>query len=267
MGAVATATYKEWLEYRSHMAVSLFVGPVFFVVQYFIWNAVFSGLASAGVSTVRGFTLNQMLTYFGIAAVINYLIFDSADWNLQMLIHIGKFTTFLLRPISHLLYALAQKIGHRILGLIIEFIPIVALFSLVFRINLVPQNLFWALLSVSLSFLLFFLVNYCVGLSAFWLTKTNGIRRMFMLLRDICAGSFLPLLFFPDFLQNILFFLPFQFISYVPIRVFIGSYQLAGRSFSIPEIVGLQAVMVVVVFGLTRLLWRSGIRKFTGVGG
>jgi len=63
-----------------------------------------------------------------------------------------------------------------------------------------------------------------------------------------------------------LFFLPFQFISYVPARVFMGSYELAGITLSIPQIVGLQAIMVFVTFLLNRLVWYFGIRRFTGVG-
>jgi ABC-2 type transport system permease protein len=53
--AVAFATYKEWAAYRSHMAVSLFIGPVFFLVQFFIWKAVFTSRV-----TVNGLTLDQI---------------------------------------------------------------------------------------------------------------------------------------------------------------------------------------------------------------
>ena len=35
-------------------------------------------------TTINDLTLEQMLTYYGIAEVINYLIFDFVDWNLQM---------------------------------------------------------------------------------------------------------------------------------------------------------------------------------------
>lgn len=67
--SVAFVTYKEWAAYRSHMAVSLFVGPVLFLVQVFIWSAVFTGR-----ETVQGLTLNQMITYYAVVAVINYFI-------------------------------------------------------------------------------------------------------------------------------------------------------------------------------------------------
>ncbi len=259
--ATAFTTYKEWAAYRSHMAVSIFVGPVFFLVQMFIWNAVYSTR-----ETVTGLTLEQMLTYYGIAAVINYLTFDSCDWNLQMLIRTGKFITFMLRPVSHCYYAFCQKIGHRLLALWLEFIPVYLLFLFVFKINLVPAGLFWALVSISLSFILVFLTNYCIGIMGFWLTKTEGLRRAFLVIKDICAGTLVPLTLFPGFMQKILFFLPFQYITYVPIRVFIGSYELAGIKMSIPEIVGLQAVAVIVMYFIYKLLWHLGTKRFTGVG-
>lgn len=259
--AVAYVTYKEWAAYRSHMVVSLFVGPVLFLVQLFIWQSVFSVRG-----TVNGFTLEQMIAYYAIVAVINYFIFDFADWNLQMLIRSGKLLTFLLRPVSHRYFALSQKIGHRTLGLWLELTPVLLIFVFVFKINLAPAYPLWAALSVAFSFLLLFLINYCIGMTAFWLTNTDGIRRMFMILRDVCAGVFIPLSFFPEALQKLMFFLPFQYIIYVPARVFIGSYELAGHTLSIPLVVMLQGVVVIVMWLLSGLLWRLGIRKFTGVG-
>ncbi len=259
--SVAFVTYKEWAAYRSHMVVSLFVGPVLFLVQVFIWSAVFSGR-----ETVHGLTLEQMITYYAVVAVINYFIFDFADWNLQMLIRSGKFLTFLLRPVSHRYFALSQKVGHRSLGLWLELTPVVLIFIFLFHINLRPAYPIWALISIALSFLMMFLVNYCIGMAAFWLTNTDGIRRMFMILRDVCAGMFIPLSFFPEMLQKVMFVLPFQFITYVPTRVFIGSYELAGFTMTIPQIVGLQVIAVCCMWFVSELLWRMGIRRFTGVG-
>lgn len=261
MREVALATYKEWAAYRSHAVVSVFVGPAAFAVQYFIWHSIFSTR-----NTLNGMNLEQMLVYYGIASVIYYLTFDFADWNLQMLVHTGKFLTFMLRPVSHRFYALSQKIGHRLLGFWVEFLPVYLIFLLVFKIPLIPQYPVWAILSVLLGFLMNFLINYCIGITAFWLTRTGGFRMMFLLLKDIFAGAFIPLTFFPVALQNILFIMPFQYVTYVPIRVFIGSYQLAGISLTVAQAVGLQALAVIFMFLLSELLWRFAIKRFTGVG-
>jgi ABC-2 type transport system permease protein len=259
--AVAFVTYKEWAAYRSHMLVSLFIEPVFFLVQVFIWKAVF-----ATRDKIQGLTLEQMLTYYGIVAIMHYLTMDFADWNLQMLIRTGRFLTFMLRPMSHRFFALSQKIGHRILGFTLEFIPVYLILFFLFKIRLIPMYPFWAVLSILLGFLMMFLINYSIGMTAFWLTRTDGIRGLFRVMRDVFAGVFLPLSFFPAAAQNILFLLPFQFVTYVPIRVFIGSYELAGHTFSIPQIVGIQALAVMMMFGVSEIIWRLGVKEFTGVG-
>ncbi|MGE5615186.1 MAG: ABC transporter permease [Bacillota bacterium] len=261
MRAVALATYKEWAAYRSHVLVSLFVGPVYFLVQVFIWKAVY-----AARGTVNGLTLEQMITYFGVSVLMNYLIMDFADWNLQMLVHTGKFLTYMLRPMSHVYFALSQKVGHRLLGFAIEFIPVYLIFFLIFRISLIPASPVYAAISIILGFLMMFLVDYCIGITAFWLTRTSGVRRMFLVLRNICSGVFLPLVFYPMPVQKVLFFLPFQFIAYVPARVCIGSYELGGITVQIPRIVGIQAIAVMVMSLLTVGFFKLGIRKFTGVG-
>ena len=101
--AIAFVTYKEWSAYRTHSLVSVFVGPVYFIVQYFIWTAVYGESGS-----LAGMELSQMIRYFGASALIGYITMDFADWNLQMLIRTGKYLTFSLRPIHHRQFALYQ---------------------------------------------------------------------------------------------------------------------------------------------------------------
>jgi ABC-2 type transport system permease protein len=259
--AVAFVTYKEWAAYRSHILVSLFTGPVYFLVQYFIWKAVYTGH-----DVLNGFTFEQILAYYGLATIINYLIMDFADWNLQMLIRTGRFITYILRPLSHRFFAFSQKVGHRILGFWLEFIPVYLLFFFVFHIRLIPARPFWFFLSLVLSFSIMFFINYCVGIAGFWLTRIAGIMEMFRIMRNLFAGLYIPLSFFPLVIQRFFFFLPFQFIVYTPFRVFLGSYELAGITLSIQWIVLLQALMLVVVILMSEILWRLGIRRFTGVG-
>lgn len=259
--AVAVVTYKEWAAYRSHMLLSLVIGPAWFLAQGFIWRALF-----VGREELAGFRLEEMLRYYGTAAVIYYLTMDFADWNLQMLVRTGKFLTFALRPVDHRTFALAQKLGHRALGFVFEFLPVWLIFTFGFRVPLWPAAPFWALLSVALAFLMMFLVNYAVGLLSFWLTRTDGLRALVRFARDLLAGTLVPLTLFPAGVQKVMFFLPFQFISYVPVRVCLGHYQLGGVELSLPAVVACQAAAVVVMWLATGILYRTGIRRYTGVG-
>jgi ABC-2 type transport system permease protein len=269
--AVAFVTYKEWSAYRTHSMISIFVGPVYFLVQYFIWSAVYGNAAakasaSASGVSIHGLSLRQMLVYFGANALIGYLTMDFADWNLQMLVRTGKFLTFALRPLHHRFFALSQKFGHRLLGLIFEFLPCALIFIFLFRIPLLPARPLWALSSIALSFLMVFYVNYSIGLTGFWLVKADGLRFVIQTLQAVLSGSLIPLVFFPGVVQKLLFFLPFQYMLYVPSMVCAGSYSLGGIAMPIPEIVGIQAVAVLAMAVISELLYRAAMRRFTGVG-
>lgn len=259
--AVALVTYKEWFAYRTHSMVSIFVGPVYFIVQYFIWTAAYGSRTE-----LNGMALSQMITYFGASTLIGYLTMDFADWNLQMLIRTGKFLTFALRPIHHRFFAFSQKVGHRFLGLIFEFIPCYIIFALLFGVDMVPKNVGWTAVSVGLAFLMNFYVHYILGMTAFWFTQSSAIRRVFDLLSGVFSGVFIPLVFFPMTLQKILLFLPFPYMSYVPVMVFTGKFFLAGVSMSIPVIVGFQGIAVGITILLSEVIYRASIRHFNGVG-
>ena len=265
--AIALATIKEYIVYRSHMMVSLFVGPVYFIVQYFIWTAVYGGVAShSNAGTLNGIEYMQMIRYFGISALIGYMTWDSADWNLSMLIRTGKFLTFALRPVHHPFFALSQKIGHRVLGTLLEALPCTIIFSLLFKIDMRPVYILWTLLSILLAYFIYFYVNYILGIASFWIVESQGIRSFYYLLYGVFSGSFIPLVFFPKPLQIIQFFLPFQYTSYVPAMVFIGKYTLGDIELSIPAIVGIQALELLCVFIVSEFLYNAAIKRFTAVG-
>jgi len=259
--AIALATIKEYIVYRSHMMVSLFVGPVYFIVEYFIWTAVYGG-----GGTLKGIEYIQMIRYFGISALIGYMTWDSADWNLSMLIRTGKFLTFALRPLHHPFFALSQKIGHRVLGTLLEALPCTVIFSLLFKIDMRPANIPWMILSIALAYFIYFYVNYIIGIASFWIVESQGIRAFYILLHGVFSGTFIPLVFFPKPLQIIQFFLPFQYTSYVPAMVFIGKYTLGDIELSIPAVIGMQALALLCVFIVCELLYNAAMKRFTAVG-
>jgi len=259
--AVAFVTYKEWGAYRTHSMVSIFVGPVYFIVQYFIWTAVYGG-----AQTLNGIEYVQMIRYFGAVALIGYLTMDFADWNLSMLIRTGKFLTFSLRPLDHRFFAFSQKVGHRTLGFVVEFIPCILIFTLLFKIDMKPASFGWTILSVVLAFMMNFLVNYCIGMTSFWFVQSEGIRSVYALLGSIFSGMLIPLVFFPKSLQVIQFFLPFQYTAYVPAMVFLGNYSLGDIHLSIPAIVGVQAAAVLIVYIASELMYKAAMKQFTAVG-
>lgn len=261
--SVAVVTYKEWSAYRTHSMVSILVGPVYFIIQYFIWRAIYSG--SSG--SINGMEFNQILSYYGAITLTGYLVMDFADWNLQMLIRTGKFLTFQLRPINHRFFALSQKIGHRVLGFSFEFLPCFLILLFIFKVNLLPSHIILAIISIIFAFLMNFYVNYCIGMTAFWLIRSEGIRQVYQIISEILSGALFPLIFFPKALQKILLFLPFQYITYVPASVIMGKYSLGGITMELEQIVLIQGCAVIIIFLLSEIIYRLAMDKYTDAGG
>jgi ABC-2 type transport system permease protein len=251
--AVAAATFKEWSVYRTHTLVSVFVGPVYFAAQYFIWTAVYGSRGE-----LAGMDLQNVIRYFGASALIGYLTMDFADWNLSMLIRTGKFLTFALRPLHHRFFALSQKIGHRVLGFALEFLPCVVIFHFVFGVDMRPASLGWEILSVALAFLTGFYFNYIIGMTSFWFVKAEGVRSVVNLISSIFSGSLIPLAFFPNWFQKLQYFLPFQYTLYVPAKVFIGEFT--------PSLVLYQFVAMVLTYAASEIIYRRAMRHFCDAG-
>jgi ABC-2 type transport system permease protein len=112
-----------------------------------------------------------------------------------------------------------------------------------------------------------FYVNYCLGTAAFWLVQASGVRQVYQALYGVFSGMLIPLVFFPKQMQVLLFFLPFQYSSYVPAMVWSGGYTLAGVTMSIPEIVACQGAAVILTALFSEFLYRRAIKSFTAAGG
>lgn len=262
IGAIAQVTLKEWAAFRSHMLVSLITGPLRFLVMAWMWKSTMTGDAE-----VAGMGQDELVAYSGLAVVVAFAIFDFADWNLHMLVRTGRYATYLLLPIPHIAFAFSQKLGHRFLAMLLEALPVWLLVSWWLRKPLLPVHPFWFAASVGLGFFLMFLINYATGLIGFWMARTEGLRRCLALLRDTLGGAYIPLAFFPLAWQPFLFCLPFAWAMYVPLRIGLGSVQLAGYTLSPPAALACQAGFT-VLWGL--LIWglhRLALRRYLAAGG
>jgi len=262
LSAIAQVTWKEWAAFRSHMVVSLLTGPLRFAVMTCIWVTT---TRSAGAAS--GLSRADLIAYSAFALLAGYVVFDFADWNLQMLVRTGRYTNHLLQPLPHPLFAFGQKLGHRALAILLEAIPVWALLSWWLGHPLVPRHAFWFGLSLALGFVLMFLVNYATGLVGFWLVRAEGIRRCLGLLRDTLAGAWLPVTFLPAALLPVLFLLPYPWILFVPVRIALGGVQILGHAVSAPQAVGMQLIVTLVWLAILTGLQRLASRRVLAAGG
>jgi len=117
--------------------------------------------------------------------------------------------------------------------------------------------------SVLLSFFIVAGINFAVGTLAVRLKSILGLLRAKYFLLELFSGLLLPISYFPQGLQKLFKFLPFQYISYIPVLLYLGNIN--GRA--IATSLALQLLWVVVLFALGDAMWRWSSRKITIQGG
>lgn len=262
--AVLKLYLKTALQYRAVFLASLIGDPLTHLIHIAFFTALYSYNRA---HHVLGYTLSQLIWYFAGISLVWQCIWNEADKNLPRKILSGDLAVDLLRPVSYFQFELADAVAGRLLGFVFEFLPALVIYSLLFFPSfLTPAAFLKFILVIPLSFGLFFLINYLIGLTAFRLQNNFSVQSIKVVVISVAAGGYIPFEFFPDWFRHFLGWLPFQYLFYWPIQVFLNQKATRG-SMAFLQIVGMQLFWIAVLFWLCRTGWRRAIRKYCAAGG
>jgi ABC-2 type transport system permease protein len=125
------------------------------------------------------------------------------------------------------------------------------------------QNLLFITLFLGLAFILRFLLAYLVGVSTFWTIEFEGSANFYENILPILAGLVFPFnLIQGTTLHLIMTHLPWSFIVYHPVQIYLGKYT---------PLQSLQAFVIGLLWALflfyfSNLIFKLGLKKNESVG-
>jgi ABC-2 type transport system permease protein len=127
----------------------------------------------------------------------------------------------------------------------------------------VPWSLIALIPALLLAFLLRYTLMYALAVTAFWTTRVTALFEMWYAVEFFTSGRVAPLSVLPVWAQSIAGVLPFQWMFYFPLELLLGrlTQQQALQGFL------MQALWLVGVIVLMRVIWRAAIRQYGAVGG
>jgi len=250
--------FKKSTAYRFEYLFTLIIAPISLIVTYFLWKAIYLNTGN----TIAGFSFNELITYYVLTWIVFTLTWSTVEDEMRTEIRSGRMTTEIIKPINYLLYKFFVNIGQRLFSLFTEGIPLIAVGLVFLKIKLSLAFLPLSVISVMLAFTLNFLLSSVTGMSSFWFVNNAGIKKFRRILTSFLGGNILPISFFPASAQQIMSFLPFQYINFVPIMIFMGKYSLREAVIGI----ALQAVWIAIFYLICLFIWKKAIRKYTAVG-
>ena len=91
----------------------------------------------------------------------------------------------------------------------------------------------------------------------------KGVVGIIISISDIFSGLVVPIPFFPKFLQTISKCMPFQYVSDLPFRIYVGNIPLTEGIYGLI----IQLVWVVILMLLGYILMQKSLKKVVVQGG
>jgi ABC-2 type transport system permease protein len=248
------------LAYRSDYYTGILIYSINIGAYYFLWNAIYGGKGS-----MQGMTSTQMTTYVAIAWMARAFYFNNIDREISQEIKEGKVAIELIRPYNYLGMKTMQGLGEGIFRFFFFSIPGMIVVALIFPIKLPHDAAVWGyfVLSLILSFIINTQINLLTGITTFFFYNNAGLIRAKRVIIDLFSGLLLPISFYPMWAQDIMKYLPFQGISYIPSMIFTNGFSTG----EILQAMLQQLIWVLILMVPIQLLWVTAKKQLIIQGG
>ena len=180
----------------------------------------------------------------------------------------GSISYELCRPCDLYTMWFVKNMAIRLSRVVLRCAPILVVAAILpapFGIRL-PADLTCAILfpiSMVLGFGVLIAFSMLVYISAFYTISSTGVRILVSSVLEFLAGALIPIPFFPQWLQPIMYALPFASIQSTPFLIYVGHMAPADALKSI----GLQFLWLVGFILLGKLLMNAAQKKVVVQGG
>lgn len=257
---VVRNTWEETLAYRLNFVMWRVRTVLQLLTVYFLWLAI---MPSQG--TLLGYTKSLMLTYILGTSLFSSIILSTRSHEIGDQINKGDLSNFLIRPINYFLYWFARDLGDKGMNIMFSILELTILFFLLRPPLFVQANLIFfifMIFSMFLALILYFLFNILLGLLGFWSPETWAPRFIFMIVIGFFAGGLFPLDILPKTLFSVFQLLPFAYLLYFPLKIYLGQLSFGEIFFGL----AISLLWIMLIYQLVNFIWRRGLRLYTAQG-
>jgi ABC-2 type transport system permease protein len=190
------------------------------------------------------------------------IVFTPYGWEWR--IRRGQLSMELVRPVHPIHSDVAYFAGWKVV-VIILWLPLAFFLALIFKPELNPRLLevlvfFFAIWG---AYLIRTMLLSLLGMITFWTTRVGAIYELFFAVELVLSGRLVPMTLMPVWVQQIAWYLPFQWCFYFPIEALVGSMS----NLELLTGLGMQVLWIAIGTLFVNLVWKLGIRQFSAVGG
>lgn len=248
---------------RFYKSYDLILYVMNFLVEVIVYIAVWQGIYENG-SQMEGMNIHQMTTYYILVVSLAAITYWGMNEEIGISITKGEIHRDLLNPLSYFQYNFGKKIGDFVQAVVVglaTFFICHFIWGALMPASIIHLIIFGIMILFSTIILYFF--EMIIGMCAFYTNMLWGMEILKRSILMILSGAIAPITLFPQWLQTINQFLPFQEVMYVPINVYLGLQDMT----QIPFIIGKQIIWIILLYLLAKVFFNKAIKHITINGG
>jgi ABC-2 type transport system permease protein len=214
------------LAYKRTLLFSAVLHPLVMLVTSWMLKGIYT---HHGQRVLLGYTLPQMVWYFGAAQFFYQLVWNTVEKNVGERVLLGRLDRDLVRPFPLLGWELLELSAQKLSCFAFEFVPVITVYTLICYPDFMTFGGFARyMLLTAFGCLQFFALSFLLAsLTLFW-QDSSSLSALKLLAVNLLSGVALPIAFFPQPLQDIILSLPFHYLFYTPVEHLLGRVDAAS---------------------------------------
>jgi len=253
--------YKMQITWRFDVAMTMLSTAGQIIAAWIIWQVIFTQN-----TTVKGFGLGSMLSYYLISSILTSIDFtNQISGEVSDLIRNGRFSGRMVTPMNPLFFFCSMTAGKSVFHLgfcVLSAIVCAVLFQMNIALTPDPAQIIIALALIVIGLVFMACYHYTIGVLAFKFLEIGFFLHVQGSIIAFATGSFVPLSLLPENALYILRFLPFTHVVFTPAMLLCGLADAAEGLFSLAVI----STWALIMFAISQYSYRHLRVKYDGVG-
>ncbi|MBS1717907.1 MAG: ABC-2 family transporter protein [Armatimonadetes bacterium] len=256
------AIFIIWLQdamtYRASLVIWILPEALNGMLMPLVWIAAGKGQA------IAGFEPSQFVQYYLVLLTMQGFVVSHMMWDIAFEIKDGIYSVQMLRPISYFQFQFFRNLAWRA-NRTIMFLPFLACLVLFYQSYLHGLNYYWGVdlwISVLLGNIVSFSFVLAMAQLAFFVQEAQALFEFYYFPMIFLSGQAFPIAVMPSWVRSLSPLFPFYYTTGVPTEIAIG--KLSGPAAH--TAMGIQVVWIAISLVMYKILMKTGLPKYSGVG-
>ncbi len=250
---------KDSLAYRANMIIWILTDTVPAMIMPLVLIA---AIPEGG--NIRGFEASQFVLYYLTMLICTNFIQSHVMWDMAYEIRDGRFSIYLLRPVSYFHTSYMMNLAWRMLRTFL-FLPFLGVLILIYwkYLGSIQPYLGWETwVAIVLGHFVSFSFVFMMAMLALFFEEVTSVFGLYYIPMLFLSGQIFPVDLLPTWATNIAKIMPFYYTTALPTEIIIGRLSTdASHTFILGQCAWILANLII-----GRYLWKWGLTKYSAVG-